>query len=174
MARIGWLILGFVIAIVVFFVGGYIFITQGGVPMAASAAPLPLETTVAHLALRAADSKSRDIKNPLPLNDDNLAAGAKIYHDHCAICHGAPGQTSELEHAMFPIPPQLFEPREMVTDDPEGITYWKVTNGIRLSGMPGFEKLLSDEQRWQVTMAVAHADKLPDGAKARLQSGELH
>jgi thiosulfate dehydrogenase len=171
MSRIGWLIVGFVIAIAVFFVGGYIFVTAGGVPMAASAAPLPLETTVAHMALRAADKQAGNTKDPLPVNEDNLTAGAKIYHDHCAMCHGGPGQTSELEHAMFPIPPQLFEARQMVTDDPEGITYWKVTNGIRLSGMPGFEKLLSDNERWQVTMAVAHADKLPDRATKTLTGG---
>lgn len=171
MSRIGWLIIGFLIAIVVFVAGGYIFITEGGVPMAASAAPLPLETTIAHMALRAADKQARDTKDPLPVNDENLTAGAKVYHDHCAMCHGVPGQKSELEHAMFPIPPQLFEADEMVTDDPEGITYWKVTNGIRLSGMPGFEKLLTENLRWQVTMAVAHADKLPDQAKKALTGG---
>jgi mono/diheme cytochrome c family protein len=168
MAGIRWLIVGFMIALAVFFVGGYILITEGGVPMAASAAPLPLEATVAHLALRASDSKDRDIKDPLPVTDDNLAAGATTYHDHCAVCHGVPVRPSELQEAMFPVPPQLFDPHQMVTDDPEGITYWKVTNGIRLSGMPGFEKLLSESQRWQVTMLVAHADKLSDRARAAL------
>jgi thiosulfate dehydrogenase len=54
----------------------------------------------------------------------------------------------------------------MVTDDPQGETYWKVTHGIRLSGMPGFGVILSDTQRWQVTMLVAHADKLPSAAQA--------
>ena len=168
MSRIGWLILGFLIAIVVFVCGGYIFITEGGVPMAASAAPLPLETTIAHMALRAADKQARDTKDPLPVNDTNLVAGARLYHAHCAMCHGAPGSRSDLEKLMFPFPPQLFEKDQMVTDDPEGITYWKVTNGIRLSGMPGFEKLLTDSERWQVTMAVAHADKLPEEARGIL------
>jgi thiosulfate dehydrogenase len=49
----------------------------------------------------------------------------------------------------------------MVTDDPQGITYWKVTHGIRLSGMPAFEKTLSESERWQITMLVTHADRLP-------------
>jgi thiosulfate dehydrogenase len=69
---------------------------------------------------------------------------------------------------MFPDPPQLFEQKDMVTDDPEGITYWKVTHGIRLSGMPGFGGTLADTARWQVTMLVAHADKLPASARAAL------
>ena len=69
---------------------------------------------------------------------------------------------------MFPDPPLLFEKEEMVTDDPEGITFWKVTNGIRLSGMPGFAKTLSETDRWQVTMLVAHADKLSPAVQAAL------
>ena len=54
----------------------------------------------------------------------------------------------------------------MVTDDPEGVTHWKVTHGIRLSGMPGFGSTLSDTQRWQLTMLVAHAGKLSPAVEA--------
>jgi mono/diheme cytochrome c family protein len=67
---------------------------------------------------------------------------------------------------MFPPPPQLLHGDDMVTDDPEGETFWKVTHGIRLSGMPGFANILSDTERWQVTMMLAHADKLPASAQA--------
>ena len=56
----------------------------------------------------------------------------------------------------------------MVTDEPEGITYWKVTHGIRLSGMPGFAANLSAAERWQATMLVAHADKLSPAVQAVL------
>jgi hypothetical protein len=34
--------------------------------------------------------------------------------------------------------------------------------------MPGFEKALTDTQRWQVTMLVAHADKLSPAVQAVL------
>jgi thiosulfate dehydrogenase len=62
---------------------------------------------------------------------------------------------------MFPHAPQLFTAKETVTDDPVGVTYWKVKNGIRLTGMPGFQKALSDQQMWQVAALMASADKLP-------------
>jgi mono/diheme cytochrome c family protein len=95
-----------------------------------------------------------------------MLAGANAYKEHCALCHGAPGQPrTAISKGMFPSPPQLFE-EDMVTDDPEGVTYWKVTHGIRLSGMPGFGNTLSDTQRWQVTMLVAHADKLSRAVQA--------
>jgi len=56
----------------------------------------------------------------------------------------------------------------MVTGDPEGVTYWKVTHGIRLSAMPGFGGALSDTTRGQLTMLVAHADKLSPAMQAAL------
>jgi len=55
--------------------------------------------------------------------------------------------------------------RERWTDDEPGETYWKIFNGIRLTGMPGFSKTLSETQcgRW---LLLANADKLPPAAKA--------
>jgi len=44
-----------------------------------------------------------------------------------------------------------------------GETYWKVANGIRLTGMPAFGHTLSDTQMWQVSLLLKNADKeLPD------------
>jgi hypothetical protein len=68
---------------------------------------------------------------------------------------------------MFPVPPVLLEGRG-VTDDPAGETYWKVANGIRLTGMPGFKQSLSDTQMWQVSVLLAQADKLPASVKQSL------
>jgi mono/diheme cytochrome c family protein len=68
---------------------------------------------------------------------------------------------------MFPKPPKLLEGKG-VTDDEPGETYWKVANGIRLTGMPGFGESLSQTQMWQVSLLVARADKLPESVKAAL------
>ena len=68
---------------------------------------------------------------------------------------------------MFPHAPQLFT-HGGVTDDPAGETYWKVDNGIRLSGMPSFRAALTDDQMWQVTALLNRADKLPPEALAAL------
>ena len=63
-----------------------------------------------------------------------------------------------------PKAPQLWEKHHNgavvgVSDDPPGETYWKVSNGIRLSGMPSFQNTLSDTQMWQVSLLLANADK---------------
>jgi hypothetical protein len=57
-----------------------------------------------------------------------------------------------------------------VTDDPPGETYWKVSGGIRITGMPGFVSSLSSTQMWQVSLLLANADKLPQAAKDILVS----
>ncbi len=54
-----------------------------------------------------------------------------------------------------------------VSDDPPGETFWKVSNGIRLTGMPAFKNILSETQIWQVSLLLANADKpLPPEALA--------
>jgi thiosulfate dehydrogenase len=166
--RLEWFLIGFFVAIVVLAAGGYLFVKGGGIPMATTAKPFPLERTVAKMALHASYGNAADQKNPLPVDDTNMLAGVHVYKENCAVCHGIPGQPpTAIAKGMFPDPPQLFE--HTVTDDPEGITYWTATNGIRLTGMPGFAKTLPDTDRWQVTMLLAHADKLSPAVAAALK-----
>ena len=160
-------ILGIVITILILLLGGYLFVRSGGVSLATTAQPLPMEEKVAEMALRASMGKAADQKNPLPFDENHMLAAANTYKANCAVCHGIPEQgRTVISKGMFPPPPQFFEKEDMMINDPEGETYWKVTHGIRLSGMPGFESALSDTQRWQVTMLVAHADKLSDAVQA--------
>jgi mono/diheme cytochrome c family protein len=168
-SRLGWFVLGCLTAMAVIVTDAYLFVKNGGVSMETTARPLPFEKTLARMALRASLGRARNQRNPLPLSEDNLMSGAREYGEHCAVCHGAPGQPrTAISKGIFPDPPQLFEHDEMVTDDPEGVTYWKVTHGIRLSGMPGFGSTLSDTQRWQVTMLIAHADTVSPAVKAAI------
>lgn len=52
-----------------------------------------------------------------------------------------------------------------VSDDPPGETYWRVANGIRLTGMPAYKDVLTDTEMWQVSLLLANADKpLPSAA----------
>ena len=55
-----------------------------------------------------------------------------------------------------------------VTDDPPAETFWKVANGIRLTGMPGFKQSLSETQMWQISLMLANADRLPRSVTALL------
>jgi len=109
---------------------------------------------------------------PIQPDETTLVAGAQIYKDQCASCHGLRNKPSSFGAHMYPDAPPLWEMHHHgsetmmgVTDDPPGETYWKVANGIRLTGMPSFKDVLTDNQMWQVSLLLANADKpLPPAA----------
>lgn len=157
-------VLGVVVGVVLVLAAGYAFLTQGGMPVAArNAKPLPLEQLLTSKALHVAMLKDANRPAPFPADEQNLLAGAKVYRENCVLCHGPPGEQrrSAVALGMFPRPPPLLPPKKGVTDDPVGETYWKVENGIRLTGMPSFAGSLPDAALWQVSLFLANADKLP-------------
>jgi thiosulfate dehydrogenase len=162
-------VLGIVVTILVFAAVVYIYFATGMAPVATSAPPMPFEKKFARMALHARLEKEMPAQVPLPGDETNLVAGAQVYTEHCAVCHGLPGkEQTAIAKGEFPHPPHLFKGKG-VTDDEPGETYWKVANGIRLTGMPGFNQQLSTTEMWQVALLLAHADKLPDSAKAVLE-----
>jgi thiosulfate dehydrogenase len=164
-------VLGVLVTVLLAVVGVYVYFGQGMAPVATSARPMPFEARLARMALHARLEREMPRQAPLPADEANLAAGARVYVRHCAVCHGLPGgRPSPIAEGEFPPPPQLFQGKG-VTDDPAGETYWKVANGIRLTGMPGFGKSLPTGEMWQVALMLANADKLPAAATAVLASG---
>jgi mono/diheme cytochrome c family protein len=158
--------IAFVSGIVVGLVGAILFLTRGGMPVKTEGGPLPFERLIAHLALDHAIGKDGEKPSPIPADAANLVAGAHVYREQCAVCHGESGRLpSATAKGMFPMPPQLLPPRKGVTDDPVGETYWKVRNGIRLTGMPGYAASLSDTEMWQVSLLLLHANELPAPAQ---------
>jgi mono/diheme cytochrome c family protein len=166
-------ILGLIIGLVILPICGYMYFRFGYAPVATSAAPMPFEKKMASLALRTRIRAEAPKDVPIQPDEPNLTAGARIYVANCAFCHGLPNEASEPPAAkgMFPVPPQLFTTDDMVTDDPPSQTYWKVSNGIRMTGMPSFSKSLSPTEMWQVSLLLAKADKIPDQTKAVLAAG---
>jgi mono/diheme cytochrome c family protein len=160
-------LLGVVIGMAVLLAAEYVFVTQG-MPVATKGRALPLERFLTSRALHVAIGKDAERASPLPASAENLLAGARVYKAQCEVCHGVLGakEPSAIAKGMFPRPPQLMPPRKGVTDDPVGETYWKVKNGIRLTGMPGYEASLSDDELWQVSLLLAKADQMPDTVKA--------
>lgn len=146
----------------------YLYFRLGYAPVAISAPPLPFEKRLARMALHARIAKEAPAQAPMAASEENLAAGARIYREHCAFCHGFRGQDpTATAKGMFPRPPQLLRGKG-VTDDPAGESYWKAANGIRLTGMPGYRGPLSEEQLWQVSLLLANAGKISEPVKGLL------
>jgi thiosulfate dehydrogenase len=158
MGKFGW---GFFAGILAMPVLGAIYLMTGAAPAAVADRPLPFEKIFAGGSLHARISREAPKRDLSSFTQEDLIAGAKAYRQGgCADCHSVPPPTERRPHVMYPPAPELFTPDGMVTDDPVGVSYWKVKNGIRLTGMPSYKDALTDEQIWQVAALVTSADKL--------------
>ncbi len=161
-------ILGILVGLAIVPVGVYVYLRAGMAPVATSAPPLPFEKRLTKMALNARIDKEAPKDPPIAADESNLLAGAMVYQVNCAVCHGFPNQPrSAIQKGMFPKPPELLHGKG-VSDDPPGESYWKIANGIRLSGMPGFKPSLSETELWQVALLVANSDKLPPSVQTAL------
>ena len=96
-------------------------------------------------------------------------AGADVYKRNRARCvtDCRTNRRRMIAEGMAPRPPQLFHGTG-VTDDEPWESYWKVEDGIRMTGMPGFKGKLSETQIWQATVLVKNADKISPAVKSAL------
>lgn len=159
------ILVGFIVAIVFLTGGVFYYFSSGMAPTATGDPPMPFERKLAHMALDAHIGKEHIAQPAVPADETNFLAGAGVYKQRCAVCHGLAGQPpTDYETTMYPKAPQLFRGKG-VTDDPAAETYWKAANGIRLTGMPSFKSKLTDTQLWQVSQLLAHGNEIPDSAK---------
>jgi mono/diheme cytochrome c family protein len=156
-------LLSFLAGIVLLPLAAYLFLAFGHPPVATADTPFPLEAQIVSIPLEARIRREMPAAAPIPASDENLNAGASIYEDKCEFCHGTADEPSAVGRSLFPTAPQLWSKHGNgavgVSDDPAGETYWKVKNGIRLSGMPAYGKSLSEKQLWQVSLLLSMADK---------------
>jgi mono/diheme cytochrome c family protein len=164
-------IAGIAATLVVGLIAVYILLRSGLIPANADAKPGGLELWVASTSLDA--TLRRDAPkgpNPVALTDANLSEGIKLYGQHCALCHGtAAGDAgaSAIAKGLYPSPPQVAT--EGVEDDPEGVSYWKIKHGIRLTGMPSWRSTLSDRQIWTIALFLKNMNKLPPAPRSDWQ-----
>ena len=156
----GKLILGVVLTLLVLLLGGLGFAMLGFFPTPANVSPPRLEQRIANAALDASmERHASRVTNPVPPTDQNLIDGMKIYTMNCALCHGGFNrQPASLAIALYPPPPILISDPP---DDPEWHIFYAIRTGIRYTGMPAWEKTLSQQDIWKVTALLSHLNKLP-------------
>jgi len=96
----------------------------------------------------------RDVPNPYPTTDADLARGHKIYQDNCLGCH------SPIGDGMGPAQPHIYPPPLNFTllknrEVSGGILYYQIMNGITGTAMPYFKRELESEKIWDVGNYVA-------------------
>lgn len=102
--------------------------------------------------LQRVPAKDRGRPNPFAGDPNARAAGAKIFAEHCAACHGedAAGKV-QGKH----IRPNLHGDR--IKQAAPGELFWLLTNGSLKNGMPSWSRL-PEAQRWQL---ITYLKSLP-------------
>ena len=139
-----------VVCIIVLAAAGVGFIYSGAYDVAAVNPDNPLVAKIIHeVSDRSVAARLSGIQVPSGLDKpETIAAGAKIYGQTCAVCHGGPGLgPSFINAGLNPTPPDLF--RAGRHPDPQEDD-WFITNGVRMTGMPGFTKSLTVDQIWSL------------------------
>jgi mono/diheme cytochrome c family protein len=133
-------------------------------PTNANSTPPRLERQIANSALDASmERHAQRLNSPVPPTEENLIEGMKIYTMNCALCHGGlDRQTSALGKSFYPPAPSLIN---HPLDDPEWHVYHAVRNGVRYTGMPAWDKVLSESDTWKVTAFLTRVEKLPPAAQ---------
>lgn len=86
-------------------------------------------------------------------NAESISQGEALYSMSCAQCHGMDARKPmPIGEWMNPRVPNLSSADTQEMSDKE--IFWVIKNGIRLSGMPGFAKLSTDAEIWQMTYYV--------------------
>lgn len=155
----------------------YLYLRSGHAPVATSASPLPFERFFARLAMRATISRELPKGEAKPPTESGLVSGAQIYRQYCGVCHGLPNRPkTAIAEGMYPHPPQFFHSTPAAAYNPSEPyraaspkVYWKVKNGVRLTGMPGFEGSFTEQQLQQVSEFVSNARNLPPAVIAALE-----
>ncbi len=115
-------------------------ICLGGINRARAQAATPKNRESTYAVLAEAPEKAREKSNPFAGDAEAVAAGGKLFEQHCAECHGKKaGGTMHGANLL----------REEVQQASPGTLFWILTNGVVRRGMPVWSKL-PEPERWQI------------------------
>lgn len=174
MAAMRPFLFGFVVAFVLAGLAAFGAVKTGAVMARQDVPAGKLETWLAHTSLNATIDREKPMP-PYPYGPPSpadLVAGANMYVQNCAVCHGTAHSTpSAIARGLVVKAPQFA--KHGVDDDPEGVIYWKVEHGIRMTAMPAYDMTLDEKSIWQLTYFLKHLPELPPKAKAIFENPRL-
>lgn len=153
------------------FIGGIIFTVVVGVivvlcvvkfglfNLRADATVPSIERTVAGGAMDTyVERHAPKVQSPVAVNDQNLIEGVQLYKQHCAVCHGGPANPiSQIGTSFYPHVPQFLR---HAPDMPDNQNFFITKYGVRWTGMPGWGKVLNDEQIWKIMGFLSKMEKI--------------
>lgn len=155
--KTGTVVLTLVLAAVVGAAGAAAFVAAGVYNVAADEQhTAPVFRLLDYAMRRSVKVRASEIEVPDLTDRQRIRNGLAHYRRYCLQCHGAPGVSPGAEAiGMTPAPVNLVSTaREWPAQD----IYWVVRHGIKMSGMPAWERKLSEAELWEV---VAFVEAMP-------------
>lgn len=121
--------------------------------------PSKLESRVVIFTKHHVTVRNKSVKNPLTLNEENLAAGKEAFGHYCIACHGLDGQNTGVPFATKMSPPLPLLTSPEVQDYSDGQLKWVIDYGVSPSGMPASKGTLSDDEIWSIVLYLRHLPK---------------
>jgi mono/diheme cytochrome c family protein len=157
-------LLGIIVTLLVIVGGGYWWVSTGHVDSRAIPnGPSQFERrTAMHGLDEWVDAHAPKQDNPFQPTMENIMDGSMVYDKHCALCHGSLKEPhSPLQHKFYPPVPQLMA---RTPDDPDANFYYVTKYGVKLSAMPGWDGVLSDDEIWKAVLFIKNSAKMKDEA----------
>jgi mono/diheme cytochrome c family protein len=86
---------------------------------------------------------------------ERIAGGGRLYALDCVVCHGGPGlRPTGIARGLNPTPPDLFRAGRHVR---MAEVFWFISNGVKMTAMPGFEKSRTADEIWSLAAFLGTA-----------------
>jgi mono/diheme cytochrome c family protein len=131
--------------------------------------PSALEVAIARGARSISiPSSAKAEKNPFPATPKNLEDGMEHFADHCATCHANDGSGHTLVGLnLYPKPPDMrLAETQNLTD---GELFYIISNGVRMTGMPGWATSHKPEETWALVEFIRHLPQMTDQEKKDME-----
>ena len=118
---------------------------------------------------------AKGIVAPAPTGQAQVDNGFRLFQGECAMCHSVRGLgAGVMSVGLNPPAPPLADLLDMTDAE----TFWVVKNGIRFTGMPGWQSSNTDPQLWDIvaflksTKDMKEADFVAMGARLGLPTAK--
>jgi mono/diheme cytochrome c family protein len=148
---------GFIAALIVLAVAGFVLMYSGGYNVAASVPdPKFMDWILSTTMVQSVKKHAQGTNAPAQFSDAQVREGARAYNETCIYCHGAPGKDPvDIGKGLNPEPPFLPDTIEFWST---AEVFWIIKNGVKMTGMPSFGASHKDDEIWKL---VAFVQKLP-------------
>jgi mono/diheme cytochrome c family protein len=158
-------ILGIILTLLVLGGGAYFYTTTGHFDTrAVGNTPSTFERRTANKSVDAwVDGHASKQDNPFQATTQNIMDGSMTYDKNCAFCHGSLKEpTSPMKTKFYPHVPQLMT---FTPDDPDGNLFYVIKYGIRYTGMPGWDGVLSDDDIWKTVAFIKNSAQMKESSQ---------